>query len=197
MSTDTDTITDEQIAAIADRMVEEGRRVSPVTIWKEVRGGSLVAIVAALQRWREARQAETPQLQVQPGLPEGLAETVMSAADRIWAASQHDAEKAFNQRLAAVNQDLEAALAERDEALAEYQKTIDEIETGRNRLVALTDALSASESAALRLEAERATANGRAEAAETQVERTGTASVRARRRAEDHGGLARRGTARA
>ena len=27
MSTDTDTITDEQIAAIADRMVEEGSRV--------------------------------------------------------------------------------------------------------------------------------------------------------------------------
>ncbi|NPT36727.1 DNA-binding protein [Paraburkholderia xenovorans] len=170
MSTDADTITDEQIAAIADRMVEEGRRVSPVTIWKEVRGGSLVAIVAALQRWREARQGETPALQVQPGLPEGLAETVMSAADRIWSASQHDAERAFSQRLAAVNQDLEAAVAERDEALAEYQKMIDEVETGRQRVIALTDTLSASESIALRLEAELATVTGRAEAAETHVE---------------------------
>ena len=96
MSTDADTITDEQVAAIADRMVEEGKRVSPVTIWSEVRGGSLVAIVAALQRWREAREDKTLELQLQTGLPGSLAETVMSAASRIWTASQETAEQAFN-----------------------------------------------------------------------------------------------------
>lgn len=171
MSTDTetDTITDEQVAAIADRMVQQGRRVSPVTIWKEVRGGTLVSIVAALQRWREARHADIPQAQVQPGLPERLAETVISAADRIWVASQHDAEQAFNQRLATLAEDLEAALAERDEALAEYQKTNDEIEAGRHRLTDVMNELSAAESATLRLKAELANAVGRAEAAEMRV----------------------------
>ena len=60
MSTDAETITDELIAGIADRMVEEGRKVSPVTIWPEVPGGSIVAIAASLQRWREARR--TPRI---------------------------------------------------------------------------------------------------------------------------------------
>jgi chromosome segregation ATPase len=163
-------ITDELVAAIADRMVEEGKRVSPVTIWSEARGGSLVEIVAALERWREARQPRTPDLQVPAGLPEGLAETIMSAAGRIWTISQEEAEKAFSQRLTATSQHAESALAERDEALAEFQRFADEIEAGRERLAALTDALNASEHAATRLGAELATATGRADAAETRVE---------------------------
>ena len=170
MSKDAELITDELVAAIADRMVEEGKRVSPVTIWSEARGGSLVAIVAALERWREARQPRTPDLQVPAGLPEGLAETIMSAAGRIWTSSQDEAEKAFSQRLAAMSQHAEATLAERDEALAEFQRFTDEIEAGRQRLAALTDALNASENAATRLGTELATATGRADVAETRVE---------------------------
>ena len=81
MSTDADTITDELVAGIADRMVEEGRKVSPVTIWPEIPGGSIVAIAAALQRWREARQPLTPHVQVQAGLPEHIAGTMTSAAE--------------------------------------------------------------------------------------------------------------------
>ena len=122
MSRDVDTITDERVAAIADRMVDEDKRVSPVAIWKELEGGSLVAIVEALQRWREARAASTPDLQVQSGLPTGVAETIMSAADRIWTASQDEAEKAFNQRLSALSQHLDAALSERDEASPSIRK---------------------------------------------------------------------------
>jgi chromosome segregation ATPase len=170
MSKDAELITDELVAAIADRMVEEGRRVSPVTIWSEARGGSLVEIVAALERWREARQPRTPDLQVQAGLPEGLAETIMSAAGRIWTTSQDEAEKAFSQRLTAMSQHAEGALAERDEALAEFQRFADEIEAGRERLAALTDVLNASENAAARLGSELATAISRADAAETRVE---------------------------
>jgi chromosome segregation ATPase len=170
MSTDADTITDEQVAAIADRMVEEGKRVSPVTIWSEVRGGSLVAIVAALQRWREAREDKTLELQLQTGLPGSLAETVMSAAGRIWTASQETAEQAFNQRLTVMGQHLESAFADRDEAHAEYQKTFEEAEAQRERLDALTNALSAAEQTAAQLGSELAAATSRAEAAETRVE---------------------------
>jgi len=170
MSTDADAITDELVAGIADRMVEEGRKVSPVTIWPEVHSGSIVAIAAALQRWREARQPKAPQLQREAGLPENMAETLVSAAGRLWTAAQEEAERAVSERLGVVNQHLGAVLAERDEALAEYQKTVEEVETGRERLIAQTNALNASESAAMRLAAELATATGRAEAAETRIE---------------------------
>lgn len=170
MSRDVDTITDERVAAIADRMVDEDKRVSPVAIWKELEGGSLVAIVEALQRWREARLPSTPDLQVQSGLPTGVAETIMSAADRIWTASQDEAEKAFNQRLGALSEHLDAALSERDEAFAEYQKAIEEVEAGRERLAAQTRALAASEDTALSLGAELVAASRRAEAGEARIE---------------------------
>jgi chromosome segregation ATPase len=103
-------------------------------------------------------------------LPGSLAETVMSAAARIWTVSQETAEKVFSQRLTVMGQHLETAFAERDEALTEYQRIVEEVEAGRERIIALTSALSASENAALDLGAELATATGRAEAAETRVD---------------------------
>ncbi len=110
MFTDADTITDERVAEIADRMVEEGRKVSPVTIWPELPGGSIVAIAAALQRWREVRQPVTPPMQVQAALPGHIAETMMNAADRLWMAAQGEADKAVSQHLSAVNQQLELSV---------------------------------------------------------------------------------------
>ncbi|WP_341316916.1 DNA-binding protein [Paraburkholderia sp. IMGN_8] len=150
-------------------MVEEGRNVSPVTIWPEIPGGSIVAIAAALQRWREARQPLTPHVHVQPGLPEHIAETMMSAADRLWMAAQDEADRAVSQHLSVVNQHLDAARAERDEVLLEYQKTAEEVATERERHIALTNALSASEDASTRLTAELASVTGRAEAAEARA----------------------------
>src|SRR5690349_17771843 len=110
MSTDTDTtMTDEQVAAIADRMTEEGRLVSPVTIWAEVRSGSIVAVAAALQRWRETREPQppAPETQAQKALPGELAETVMEAARRIWTASQDDAGRLLSEGLGAASQQLD------------------------------------------------------------------------------------------
>jgi chromosome segregation ATPase len=169
MSTDADAITDERIAGIADRMVEEGRNVTPVTIWSEVSGGSIVAIAAALDRWREARQPQIAQPQA-PTLPENVAENIMSAAGRLWSAAHDEAERAASQRLGVVRQHLDATLAERGEALAEYQRMVEEVEAGRERLVALTNAQSASQEAARRLEEELVTSTHRAEAAEARVE---------------------------
>lgn len=170
MSTDADTIIDEQVAAIADRMTEEGRQVSPVTIWSEVHSGSIVAIAAALQRWREARQPKTPEVQVQTGLPQDAAETLVNVAWRLWTASHDEAGKVLDQRVGVVSRQLEVALRERDEALVEYQKTEEEVETGRERLNDLVNQLQAAENAATQVRAELAAATARAETAETNVE---------------------------
>jgi chromosome segregation ATPase len=169
MSTDADAVTDERIAGIADRMIEEGRNVSPVSVWAEVRGGSIVAIAAALDRWRDARQPRAPQAAPHT-LPENIAETVIGAANRLWSAAHEEAERAASQRLGVVRQHLDTTLAERSEALAEYQSMAEEVQAARERLVALTNAHSASEEAARRLEAEFATSTRRAETAEAQVD---------------------------
>lgn len=170
MSMDVDTITDEQIAGIADRMTEEGRKVSPVTVWSEAQGGSIVAIAAALQRWREAHWPDMPPAQIQSGLPEDAAETMMSAAGRLWSAAHDEAQRAFGQRLSYVNHQLDAAFAERDEALFEYQRATEEVGAERERIIALTNALSAAESTSARLTEELASASGRAETAELRVD---------------------------
>ncbi|BCQ27343.1 DNA-binding protein (plasmid) [Caballeronia sp. NK8] len=198
MPTDVDIITVEQIASIADRLTEEGRKVSPLTVWEAAGGGSLLAIAAGLQRWREARSPDVPQQQALTGLPDDLAETLVNVARRLWTVSRDDTERLAGQRLSVVNQRLSTALAERDEALAEFQKTGSEAEKNRQQMAEMLSALRASEESAARLREEVGTATARAQTAETQIEEAArrasmeqaereavTASLEEERRAKD------------
>jgi len=170
MPTDVDNITDEQIASIADRLTEEGRKVSPLTVWAEAGNGSVVAIAAGLQRWREARSPDMPQQQAPTGLPDDLAETLVNVARRLWTVSRDETERMSGQRLSAVSQRLSTALAERDEALAEFQKTGDEAAKNRQQMMEMLSALRASEESVVRLREEADAATIRAQTAETRIE---------------------------
>ncbi|SAK64427.1 Chromosome partition protein Smc [Caballeronia glebae] len=170
MPTDVDNITDEQIASIADRLTEEGRKVSPMTVRAEAGSGSVVAIAAALQRWREARSPDMPQQQAQTGLPDDLAETLVNVARRLWTVSRDETERASGQRLSAVSQRLSTALAERDEALVEFEKTGDEAAKNRQQMTEMSSALRASEESVARLREEFDAATARAQTAEARSE---------------------------
>ncbi|WP_250503315.1 MULTISPECIES: DNA-binding protein [unclassified Caballeronia] len=170
MPTDVDNITDEQIASIADRLTEEGRKVSPLTVWAEAGNGSVVAIAAGLQRWREARSPDMPQQQAPTGLPDDLAETLVNVARRLWTVSRDETERMSGQRLSAVSQRLTTALAERDEALAEFQRTGDEAAKNRQQMMEMLSALRASEESVVRLREEADAATIRAQTAETRIE---------------------------
>ncbi|WP_025597642.1 DNA-binding protein [Burkholderia sp. WSM2230] len=171
MSMETDTVTDERVAQIADRMAGEGKKVSALAIWGEVRSGSIVAVSAALERWRQARQpasAEAP-APVMTSLPDDVAQTMLSAAGNLWASAREEAERVVNQRLALAGGHADAIAAERDEALAEYQNTLAEAELARERVATLTNALSISEDAVNRLATELPALRDRAKAAEDRV----------------------------
>ncbi|MEC5406397.1 DNA-binding protein [Paraburkholderia sp. MPAMCS5] len=171
MSMETGTVTDERVAHIADRMVGEGKRVSALAIWGEVRSGSIVAVSAALQRWREARQpdAEPAHASVMSGLPEDVAQTMLSAAGTMWASAREEAERVVNQRLAVAGQHADAIAGERDEALAAYQDRVAEAELAHERVATLTNALSISEDAVNRLATELPSLRDRAKAADERV----------------------------
>lgn len=169
MPNDVDTITDEQIASIAQRLSEEGRKVSPVTVWTEARGASVVAVAAALQRWREARQPDMPEQQAPSGLPDDLAETLVNVARRLWTVSRDETERLSGQRLSAVSQRLTTALSERDEALAEFQKTGGEAAKHRQERDDLEARLRASEESAARLREEFNQATARVQAIESRA----------------------------
>ncbi|MDR6476116.1 chromosome segregation ATPase [Burkholderia sp. OAS925] len=171
MSMETDIVTDERVAQIADRMAGEGKKVSALAIWGELRCGSIVAVSAAVERWRQARQpasAEAP-ASVMTGLPDDVAQTMLSAAGNLWASAREEAERVVNQRLALAGGHAEALAAERDEALAEYQNTLAEAELARERVATLTNALSISEEAVNRLASELSALRDRAKTAEDRV----------------------------
>jgi chromosome segregation ATPase len=182
MSMETDTVTDEQVAHIADRMVGEGKKVSALAVWTEVRSGSIVAVSAALERWRAARQPAPEAAPVATGLPEDVAQTMLNAAGNIWASAREEAERIVNQRLAVASEHAGAIAAERDEALVEYQNKLAEAELARERVATLTNALSISEDAVNRLATELSALRDRAKAAEERVaeleDRTAEAEAR-------------------
>ncbi|WP_027798613.1 DNA-binding protein [Paraburkholderia dilworthii] len=169
MSMQTDTVTDEQVAHIADRMVGEGKKVSALAVWGEIRSGSIVAVSAALQRWREVREPAAAAEPVMTGLPDDIAQIMLSAAGNVWTSAREEAERVVNQRLAVVSERADAIAAERDEAFAEYQNTLAEAELARERVATLTNALSISEEAVNRLATELSALRDRAKAADERV----------------------------
>ena len=103
------------------------------------------------------------------GLPDDVAQTMLSAAGNLWASAREEAERVVNQRLALAGGHAEALAAERDEALAEYQNTLAEAELARERVATLTNALSISEEAVNRLATELSALRDRAKTAEDRV----------------------------
>jgi uncharacterized small protein (DUF1192 family) len=163
------TITDEMIAEIANRMADEGEKVSPLAIWSEVHTGSVVAVAAALRKWRETRALRAPQVTERPALPEVVTDTMRDALDRLWTSAQDEAERAVSRRLTALTLRVEDASNERDDALAELQNTVEELESGRRQLVEMTNAYHAKTDEAGRLAEDVALAMQRTDAAELRV----------------------------
>jgi hypothetical protein len=164
------TITDELIAEIANRMAEEGQKVSPMAIWSEVHTGSVVAVAAALRKWREERAPRVPQVVERPALPEAVTDTMRDALDRLWTSAQDEAERAVARRLAAMRQRVEDACNERDDALAELQSTVQELDALQNQLDQMTASHQTKTDAAAGLEEDIALAVQRTDAAEMRAQ---------------------------
>ncbi|NUY34563.1 ATPase [Paraburkholderia sp. JPY303] len=164
------TITDELVAEIANRMADEGQKVSPVAIWSEVHSGSVVAVSAALRKWRETRAARVPQVVERPALPETVTDTMREALDRLWTSAQDEAERSVARRLAAMRQRVEDASNERDEALAELQTTVQELDALQVQLDKMTSAYDEKVDAVAGLEEDIALAVQRTDAAEKRAQ---------------------------
>ncbi|MBC8739567.1 ATPase [Paraburkholderia sp. UCT31] len=164
------TITDELVAEIANRMAEEGEKVSPVAIWSEVHTGSVVAVAAALRKWRETRAPRVPQVVERPALPETVTDTMRDALDRLWSSAQDEAERAVARRLAAMRQRVEDASDERDDALAELQTTVQELDALQVQLDKMTSAYDEKVDAVAGLEEDIALAVQRTDAAEKRAQ---------------------------
>ncbi|QXE07344.1 DNA-binding protein (plasmid) [Paraburkholderia sprentiae WSM5005] len=164
------TITDELVAEIANRMADEGQKVSPVAIWSEVHTGSVVAVAAALRKWRETRAPRMPQVVERPTLPETVTHTMRDALDRLWTSAQDEAERAVARRLAAMRQRVEDASSERDDALAELQTTVQELDALQVQLDKMTSAYDEKVDTVAGLEEDIALAVQRTDAAEKRAQ---------------------------
>jgi chromosome segregation ATPase len=164
------TITDELVAEIANRMADEGQKVSPAAVWSEVHTGSVVAVSAALRKWRETRASRAPQVVERPALPETVTSTMRDALDRLWTSAQDEAERAVERRLAAMRQRVEDASNERDDALAELQTTVQELDALQVELDRVRSAYDEKVDAVAGLQEDIALAVQRTDAAEKRAQ---------------------------
>lgn len=164
------TITDELVAEIADRMADEGQKVSPMAIWSEVHTGSVVTVAASLRKWREERAPRVPQAVERPALPETVTDTMREALDRLWTSAQDEAERAVARRLISMRERVEDACNERDNALEELQNTVQELDALQVQLDQMTHAYETKADAVAGLEEDIALAMQRADAAEQRAE---------------------------
>ncbi|MCP3728132.1 DNA-binding protein [Paraburkholderia sp. CNPSo 3272] len=164
------TITDELVAEIAERMADEGQKVSPMAIWSEVHTGSVVAVAASLRKWREERAPRVQQVVERPALPETVTDTMRDALDRLWTSAQDEAERAVARRLQSMRERVEDACNERDNALEELQTTVQELDALQVQLDKMTRAYETKADAGSGLEEDIASAMQRADAAEKRAE---------------------------
>ncbi|WP_244830139.1 MULTISPECIES: DNA-binding protein [unclassified Caballeronia] len=166
------TITDQQVASIAQRLSGEGRELSPLTVWNEIRSGSIIEVANALQRWKAAQEPQAAPTPVddEASLPQGVAETLLNAAHQLWAGAHQQAGQRFQPQLRTLDQRLTATLAERDEALAGFQQADEEAGRERQQRNNLAQALQASEQTVEHLRSALADVSARAETAERRVE---------------------------
>ena len=164
------TITDDLVAEIADRMADEGQKVSPMAIWSEVHTGSVVAVAASLRKWREERAPRAQQVVERPALPETVTDTMRDALDRLWTSAQDEAERAVARRLLSMRERVEDACNERDNALEELQTTVQELDALQVQLDKMTRAYETKTDAGSGLEEDIASAMQRADAAEKRAE---------------------------
>ncbi|MFT4067892.1 DNA-binding protein [Paraburkholderia sp.] len=164
------TITDELVAEIANRMADEGQKISPVAIWSEVHTGSVVAVSAALRKWRETRGPRVPQVVERPALPDSVTDTMREALDRLWTSAQDEAERAVARRLAAMRQRVEEASNERDDALAELQTTVQELDALQIQLDQLANSYEEKVNVVAGLEEDIALAVQRTDSAEKRAQ---------------------------
>ncbi|WP_395071027.1 DNA-binding protein [Paraburkholderia silvatlantica] len=170
MSSSSIAITDELVAEIANRMADEGQKVSPMAIWSEVHTGSVVAVAASLRKWREERAPRLQQVVERPALPETVTVTMRDALDRLWTSAQDEAERAVARRLQSMRERVEDACNERDNALEELQTTVQELDALQVQLDKMTRAYETKADAGSGLEEDIASAMRRAEAAERRAE---------------------------
>ena len=164
------TITDDLVAEIADRMADEGQKVSPMAIWSEVHTGSVVAVAASLRKWREERAPRAQQVVERPALPETVTDTMRDALERLWTSAQDEAERAVARRLLSMRERVEDACNERDNALEELQTTVQELDALQVQLDQMTRAYETKTDGAAGLEEDIALAMQRADAAEKRAE---------------------------
>ncbi|SDD92726.1 DNA-binding protein [Paraburkholderia lycopersici] len=163
------TITDELVAEIANRMADEGQKVTPMAIWSEVHTGSVVSVAASLRKWREERGPRVPQVVERPALPQAVTDTMRDALDRLWTSAQDEAERAVARRLLAMRERVEDASGERDLALEELQTTVQELDALQGRLDQMTSAYEQKADAVAGLEEDIALAMQRSDAAEKRA----------------------------
>lgn len=191
--------TQEQVFEVADGLAAEGKEVSALALLSKLGGASLTTIYKHLLAWRDARKQDTAQGTAQ-AIPESVQAVFATALGRTWAAATSEAAREITAAKEQAAQDVATATRQFEEAMQAIEKLEEQsdvdtarIEALNSRVVELETAVQKSENdqAALAatteqlqhqvkaLEAEKAKADERAEAAYKAREEAATEAAQA------------------
>lgn len=125
-------VTDELVAATADRLMLEGGKVTNRLIWTEIGGGSMTTIANALRRWRDAQATKVEAPVERAPLPSAVADALHDATLRLWQVAQAETQKEVEAQKKLADELVAAAEVERDAALNELETELE----ARNELAA-------------------------------------------------------------
>lgn len=125
-------VKDDVVFKIANRLMEQGKKVSNRAVWAEVGGGSMTTIAAALRRWREHQKLQTEKFIEHTPLPPLLIDAMHSTVDLLWRTAQDEVQKEMYRLIQSMNYCVAEAIIERDDALSELQHVSEELQAMYN-----------------------------------------------------------------
>jgi hypothetical protein len=124
----------DDVLEIANRLKNEGRAISPVTVCLEAYGQSLPEIAETLQQWRDERM--TP---VDAGLatlptPDDFGDVMRDAIERCWAVAQKGVRGQVDAEMRALRERTEQAERETGMLYIDLTRTLHELEAYKRKL---------------------------------------------------------------
>lgn len=140
-------ITEQQVAAVADQLLENGADVSTRAVREMLGTGSQTTVLRHLRTWRKAqRESKTPP----PEMPEAVREATLGALHEVWKTANCHAQRTIDEIRAAagrrgddLERDLDDALSAAEDLESQLAERTAELAGAGERITALEREIAA------------------------------------------------------
>lgn len=124
----------DDVLEIANRLKNEGRAISPVTVCLEAYGQSLPEIAETLQQWRDERMTPVDAGLASLPTPDDFGDVMRDAIERCWAVAQKGVRGQVDAEMRALRERTEQAERETGMLYIDLTRTLHELEAYKRKL---------------------------------------------------------------